>query len=144
MIDIGCGGGDSMKAISKWATQNQINIEITGLDLKQDCIDFAKENCQGFSNLKFSCDDFRNAFSGENKIDMVHASLFCHHFTENELVEFVKLCSKNKSIFLINDLERNPIAYFSIKWITGLFSKSILVKNDAPLSVLRGFKKPEL
>jgi len=143
MIDIGCGGGDSMKAISKWATQNQINIEITGLDLKQDCIDFAKENCQGFSNLKFSCDDFRNAFSGENKIDMVHASLFCHHFTENELVEFVKLCSKNKSIFLINDLERNPIAYFSIKWITGLFSKSILVKNDAPLSVLRGFKKPE-
>jgi hypothetical protein len=35
-------------------------------------------------------------------------------------------------------------AYHSIRILTSLFSKSYLVKNDAPLSVLRGFKKREL
>jgi hypothetical protein len=44
---------------------------------------------------------------------------------------------------IVNDLERNPIAYYAIKWLTALFSKSYLVKNDAPLSVARGFKKRE-
>jgi hypothetical protein len=45
--------------------------------------------------------------------------------------------------FFINDLHRHPLAYHSIKWITKIFSKSYLVKNDAPLSVLRGFKRKE-
>jgi hypothetical protein len=74
---------------------------------------------------------------------VVHAALFCHHFTENELVGFIQLCNTHKAIFIINDLARNPIAYYAIKLLTRLFSKSPLVKNDAPLSVLRGFKKAE-
>ena len=46
--------------------------------------------------------------------------------------------------FVINDLERNRFAYYSIKALTRLFKGSSLVKNDAPLSVLRGFKKEEI
>jgi len=46
--------------------------------------------------------------------------------------------------FFINDLHRHPFAYYSIKWLTKIFSKSYLVKNDAALSVLRGFKRREL
>jgi hypothetical protein len=36
------------------------------------------------------------------------------------------------------------MAYYSIKWLTKVFSRSYLVKNDAPLSVKRGFKKNDL
>jgi hypothetical protein len=71
----------------------------------------------------------------------VHASLFCHHFTENEIVNLIKICKAQGAIFVINDLERNAIAYYAIRWLTKLFSRSPLVKHDAPLSVLRGFKK---
>ncbi len=45
--------------------------------------------------------------------------------------------------FFINDLHRHPLAYYSIKLLTTVFSKSYLVKNDAPLSVARGFKASE-
>jgi hypothetical protein len=45
--------------------------------------------------------------------------------------------------FFINDLHRNPLAYNFIKYAARFFSKSYLVKNDAPLSVLRGFRKNE-
>jgi 2-polyprenyl-3-methyl-5-hydroxy-6-metoxy-1,4-benzoquinol methylase len=143
ILDIGCGGGDSLKAIAKWSKQENYKIHLTGIDLKQDCIKYAQNNCKNYDVISFRCDDFRTAFSKKMKIDIVHASLFCHHFTENEIIEFIKLCSDNKAIFLINDLERNPIAYYSIKLLTTLFSKSSLVKNDAPLSVMRGFKKAE-
>ena len=45
--------------------------------------------------------------------------------------------------FYINDLHRHPLAYYFIKSATKIFSRSYLVKNDAPLSVLRGFRKKE-
>ena len=58
-------------------------------------------------------------------------------------MELIKFAQANKSTLIINDLERNAVAHYSIKLLTKLFSKSYLVKNDAPLSVLRGFKKTE-
>jgi 2-polyprenyl-3-methyl-5-hydroxy-6-metoxy-1,4-benzoquinol methylase len=143
VIDIGCGGGDSLKAIAKWSANKQYKILLAGIDLKQDCIDFAQDTCSGFPGINFYCDDFRNLFSKIKDIDIVHASLFCHHFTENEISDFIKFCNKNKTVFIINDLERNPLAYYAIKFLTRFFSKSPLVKNDAPLSVWRGFKKTE-
>ena len=45
---------------------------------------------------------------------------------------------------VINDIHRNWFSYYSIKLLTKLFSKSAMVKFDAPLSVLRAFKKNEL
>ena len=42
-----------------------------------------------------------------------------------------------------NDLHRHVVAYNFIKYATKFFSRSYLVKNDAPLSVLRGFRKKE-
>lgn len=143
ILDIGCGGGDSLKAMALWGVRNGFKLKLTGIDLKQDCIDYAVLNCKNFNEINFKCDDFRNAFSDENHIKIVHASLFCHHFKEEDLIEFIKLCNHHKVIFLINDLERNLLAYYLIKILTQLFSKSILVKNDAPLSVSRGFKRKE-
>ena len=81
---------------------------------------------------------------GEDKPDIIFSSLFCHHFTEAELTAMLPWMKKNATLgFFINDLHRHTLAYYSIKWISSLFSKSYLVKNDAPLSVARGFTKNE-
>ena len=82
-------------------------------------------------------------FSGRQP-DIIFSSLFCHHFNESELVSMIKWMKKNSNNgFFINDLQRNWFAYHSIKIITDFFSSSYLVKNDAPLSVARGFHKKE-
>jgi len=143
IIDIGCGGGDSLKAIANWALRKGYKIHLTGVDLKQDCINYAQNNCKRYDEIHFSCDDFRNIFSERAIINVIHASLFCHHFSNGEIIELIKLCSTYGAILIINDLERNSLAYHSIKLLTSIFSNSALVKNDAPLSVLRGFKKTE-
>jgi len=142
LIDIGSGGGDTLKEINVWRKTNKHKINLVGIDLKQTCIEYSMRD-EHFSEIKFICDDYLNALKHINNIDIIHASLFCHHLSEDKIIELIAFAQKAKATLLINDLERNPIAYYAIKFLTSLFSSSYLVKNDAPLSVLRGFKKRE-
>lgn len=143
VCEIGCGGGDNLNALGNYCLKNQIICSFTGIDINKDCIVFAKENSKT-ENINFVISDYRNVDFKNKKPDIIFSSLFCHHFSNNELVEMLYWMKKNSTVgFLINDLHRHPIAYHSIKIATKLFSKSYLVKSDAPLSVLRGFKKNE-
>ncbi len=139
ICEIGCGGGDNLKAVSKI---KNVVFTFTGIDLKKECIDFAKQQYPSLHTNWIANDYSKVGF--DTKPDIIFSSLFCHHFTEEELIFMLQWMTNNSSKgFFINDLERNSIAYFLIKWLTRLFSKSYLVKNDAPLSVARGFHKKE-
>ncbi len=145
IADIGCGGGDMLKLMANWAKTKGIEAEFIGIDANQFMVDFAKKRTADFKNIIYIKED---AFSENIKnleIDIACMTLFCHHFTENQLIELFTNLRKNCSIGLvINDLHRHWFAYYSIAWLTALFSKSYLVKNDAKLSVWRGFHKKEL
>ena len=141
LVDIGSGGGDTLKQIHNWSKKQKFNLDLYGIDLKQTCINYSKENNN--SSIKFICDDYKNVLLHISKVDIIHACLFCHHLNDKEISVLIEFCLINKITLIINDLERNPFAYYAIKVLTALFSKSYLVKNDAPLSVLRGFKMRE-
>lgn len=145
IIDIGCGGGDAMIHISHWARSNNFKVKLTGVDMNKDCIAFMKNVCKDHSEIDGVVSDYRDYLKTNNSVDIVHCSLFCHHLKDDELIElFDYLKTYPKVGFVINDLQRHWFAYYSIKFLTRLFSGSVLVKNDAPLSVLRGFKKQEI
>ena len=138
IVEIGCGGGDNLAYLQK---KLKGNLKYTGIDLKESCIDFAKKT---YPTINFITNDYRQA-SFDKKPDIIFTSLFCHHFTDEQLIEqFTWLQANTRIGFIINDLQRHPLAFHSIKILTQLFSKSYLVKNDAPLSVARGFHKEEL
>ncbi|GAO44988.1 methyltransferase domain-containing protein [Flavihumibacter petaseus] len=140
ICEIGSGGGDNLASIRSWATSNGKSITTTGIDLNGECIRYARENDPG---TRYLHSDYRQVTFSE-KPDIIFSSLFCHHFSDDELVAQLKWMKEYCNIgFFINDLHRHPVAYYSIKWITALLSRSVLVKNDAPLSVLRGFRREE-
>jgi len=143
IVDIGCGGGDTLKRIFNWSKKQKLNLELIGVDLKQTCIDYSKSNKPN-PEIRFIQDDYRNIQSHLTKIDVIHACLFCHHLSSKEISELIQFAIEQNATLVINDLQRNWFAYYSIQFLTRIFSKSYLVKNDAPLSVLRGFKKLEL
>ena len=143
VCEIGCGGGDNMKALAAFCSKNKIDAEFTGIDINDDCIEFAKKKAM-YGNVQFIVSDYKLVNFENNKPDIIFSSLFCHHFTDDDLIKMLQWMKENVKLgFFINDLQRHPLAYYSIKYITRLFSKSYLVKNDAPLSVLRGFKRNE-
>ncbi len=142
VCEIGCGGGDNLNALCTYCNKNNINATFTGIDINKECIAFANEKSL-IKNAEFIISDYKKVIF-KNKPDIIFSSLFCHHFTEKELIEMTGWMKENsKTGFFINDLHRHPVPYHFIKAASALFSKSYLVKNDAPLSVLRGFKKNE-
>jgi 2-polyprenyl-3-methyl-5-hydroxy-6-metoxy-1,4-benzoquinol methylase len=143
ICEIGCGGGDNLKAIANYCSKQNIPATFMGIDIKADCILYAQQQYPDLDAIWIT-DDYQNVHFKDDRPDIIFSSLFCHHFTEDELKTML-LWIKQHAVkgFLINDLHRHPLAYYSIKWITKIFSGSYLVKNDAPLSVARGFTKKE-
>jgi 2-polyprenyl-3-methyl-5-hydroxy-6-metoxy-1,4-benzoquinol methylase len=143
VCEIGCGGGDNLVVIVKYCQENNIKLNCIGIDYNPECIAFAKQNVYLKENIEFICSDYVKVNFKRN-IDIIFSSLFCHHFTDEELIFQLKWMKEHARLgFFINDLQRHWLAYYLIHILTQLFSKSYLVKNDAALSVARGFKKSE-
>lgn len=142
IADVGCGGGDNLREMALWLRKQGIQASLVGIDMKRDCIDYAKSKCKDFPEISFIESDYRLV---TQKFDIITSALFCHHLNDTQFNHYLKWSKTQSNIgFVINDLHRHFLAYYSIKYLTFLFSKSYLVKNDAPLSVHRGFVKYEL
>ncbi len=145
IADLGCGSGEMLRLIGKKTFRENRKVQLMGIDANPHIIDYAKKQSNGFENLNFeTLDIFSNDFRSQG-FDIIMATLFLHHFSDGELISlFRSLKEQAKTGVIVNDIHRHPVAYYSIKWLTAIFSKSTMVKFDAPLSVLRAFTRNEL
>lgn len=145
IVDLGCGGGDMLVLLAKEFSRKNIKARFLGIDANPNIIDYAKSHVQNFSNIKFETTNILSEEFRSKTFDVAIATLFFHHFTSEQLSNIIaKLYSQCRVGIVINDLHRHPLAFYSIKLLTKLFSKSAMVKFDAPLSVLRGFTREEM
>jgi 2-polyprenyl-3-methyl-5-hydroxy-6-metoxy-1,4-benzoquinol methylase len=136
ILDIGSGASDILIQLKKKLK----NLNIYGLDINlRACIYLRKHS----TDIKVVCGDVLT-FPFEAPFDIIHASLFFHHFKEDEIKRIIltllKSCTRG---IVINDLRRSIFAWTGIKILTLLFSKSKEVRNDAPLSVKRSFVRKD-
>ncbi len=137
ILDVGSGGSDNFKFNSNGTT-----VCLTSLDINKGVCRYVKENS---SDVNIICGDSYCLPFKESSFDIVHVSLFLHHFSEGEINKLMQSFMKiSRHGIIINDLHRSVYAYAGIKLLTFLFSKSEMVKNDGPLSVKRGFLRKEL
>lgn len=145
IVDLGCGSGEMLRLITEKIQHEGRNVKFLGIDANSNITSFAEDHSKEYSNIQFEA---LNIFSKEfqqRKFDIVLATLFFHHFNDEQLIAFFKQLKDQVRIgIVINDIHRHPLAYHSIRLLTKFFSKSSMVKYDAPLSVLRAFKKKEL
>ncbi|NOT75432.1 MAG: methyltransferase domain-containing protein [Cyclobacteriaceae bacterium] len=145
IADLGCGGGDMLKLLADWGRRNNISLQLTGIDANPHIIAFAKNNCQSYPEISFETLDIFSSNFESRKFDIVMGTLFYHHFSQQMLIDFfTKLRHQVNVGIIINDIHRHWLAYHSIRLLTKFFSKSAMVKFDAPLSVLRAFTKREM
>lgn len=145
IADLGCGGGDIMILIAKWATKRGVNIKLVGFDANPHIIDYARKNCKAYDNISFEVQDIFSETFQQRRFDIICCTLFTHHFRDEQLINIFHQFKNQAQIgTIINDLHRHWFAYYSIKLLTQVFSKSPMVKYDAPLSVARSFRKKDL
>ena len=139
IADFGCGSGDLLKKIVEWGRRRNIKINASGIDANPHIIKFARQH-----NPDITFESL-NVFENKTTYDIITATLFVHHFDDDQLVELFKSMNAHSRIgVVINDIHRHFLSYHSIRLLTKIFSKSAMVKFDAPLSVRRAFKKREL
>jgi 2-polyprenyl-3-methyl-5-hydroxy-6-metoxy-1,4-benzoquinol methylase len=145
LADLGCGSGDILKLMRKLLRKKGVEADLIGVDANPNIVAYAHAHTRPDENIRYEA---LNIFSDEfkrRKFDIVTGTLFFHHFTDEQLIDFYRQLKEQVRIgIVINDIHRHWFAYHSIKWLTQLFSKSTMVKNDAPVSVMRAFKKNEL
>ena len=137
ILDIGAGASDILRELN----HKYGSINFTSLELNKRACKFLRGN----SVSDIVCADSRNLPIKEKQFDIVHASLFLHHFKEGDIIkllkELLKICRRG---IIINDLRRSVLALIGIKIIATLLSRSEMFKNDGPISVKRGFVKSDL
>ena len=144
IVDLGCGSGDILRQVAIYGKKQGYDFQLIGIDANKNTVKYAEELSVAFDNLKFKQLD---VFSEEFKTleyDLVLATLFLHHFKDDELVSFLEpILKKTKFGVVVNDLHRHRMAYYLFKlFCTTIKNRTII--EDGLTSVLRGFKKQEL
>ena len=143
--DWGCGGGDSLRVIAKWARKRNLKIHLVGVDATESAIEYARAKSGDFPEISYILADVMSEQLISNQFDIVISSLFTHHFADENWIRLIqKMADCAAKYVVINDLHRHWFAYHSIGILTSIFSKSEMVKHDSKLSVLRSFKREEL
>jgi len=145
VVDLGCGSGDALLAIADWARSNKYKVKLTGVDMNADAIEYLNIHCVNYPEINGIVADYQDYLTKNESIDIAHCALFCHHLNDDELLRLLIYFRQHvKTGFVINDLQRQWLAYYSAWLFTRLLNGTSLAKNDGPISVLRGFKPDEL
>lgn len=141
ILDVGSGGGDMLRKIAQWGSQQRLNLELKGVDLNPLSKQAAELATPEEMKIHFQTSDIF-ALDGNNRPDYIISSLFTHHLPDESLVRFLSWMHQHATCgWFINDLHRHRLPYFFIKYMVKIFPFNRLVKHDAPVSVARAFTK---
>jgi SAM-dependent methyltransferase len=153
ILDLGTGIADFPEYIVKWSAAQSpaISVEIVAIDANPVTVDYARgalkqrlpEQLQ--SKIHVEVADALALPYADRSFDLVMGAMFLHHFAQGNAIAIIKSMQRiSRCGILINDLHRHPLAYLGIYALTHLLPASPMMRNDGPLSVLRGFKYSEL
>lgn len=144
IADLGCGSGDMLRRLAEYGRSVGIPMKLIGIDANPNIIAYAREKSTGYPELAFEAMNVLSAEFAALRYDIIAGTLFFHHFDDATLEKLLpQLVRQSRIGVVINDIHRHPIAYHSIRLLTRLFSRSEMVRYDAPLSVRRSFRRED-
>ena len=144
IVDIGCGHGDILRDVAKFGRKNGYKMTLLGIDANPTAIEYANELSTAFDELSFRTEDIFSDEFKNRQFDVVLATLFLHHFKEEQLISFLEnTLHQTKIAIVVNDLHRHKLAYY-LFLLLSLFIKNKMIIEDGLTSVLRGFKRKDL
>jgi 2-polyprenyl-3-methyl-5-hydroxy-6-metoxy-1,4-benzoquinol methylase len=145
IVDVGCGNGDMLRKLADFGLQNNLNLELIGVDANNYTVNYAINLSVNYPNIKYLCEDIFSESFSELEYDIVLCTLTLHHFKNDEIIKLLTVFNKNSKLgFVVNDLHRNIIAYRLFQVLCFVFRMNKMSREDGLTSILRGFKKKEL
>ncbi|MGA7341000.1 MAG: methyltransferase domain-containing protein [Terracidiphilus sp.] len=139
ILDAGCGYGDGLRRVARWARARGLAVELTGLDINPDTVTIAAEADEHAGEIEWICADvFR--YAPRKPIHLVVSSLFTHHLDEAGVVRFLKWMEQHATLgWFVNDLSRSAVPYHLFRVFSKLARLHRFVQHDGPVSIARSF-----
>ncbi|MEW7290814.1 methyltransferase domain-containing protein [Aquimarina sp. 2304DJ70-9] len=145
IIDLGCGGGDCIRFISKKLKRHRIKVTFTGIDGNPTSISYATRNNLDIANIDFTTADIMDKDFTVPDCDILISSHFIYHFNDNDLIDFLrKIQSKKVKHIIFSELYRNKTAYHLFRFVSFVLPISDIAKKDGMLAIQRAFSIKEL
>ena len=139
IVDVGCGYGDFLRRIHRWAQDRHVPVKLTGIDLNPGAVQAARAATPPDWVTYLSGNVFD--FNPPEGIDLVVSSLVMHHLEDREIVDMLDwMESKARLGWFINDLHRQAVPYHAFRLAAKVMPWHPFVKHDGPVSIQRSFR----
>lgn len=143
LVDVGCGYGDLLRTIRRWARKRGLTIRLIGLDLSRETIRVAQTVTDDADEIGYRVMDVFD-FAPPVPIDFVVSSLVTHHMSDDLIVRFLRWMEETaRKGWLIYDLQRHPAPYYFIGLVGKLTRLHPTVIHDGRISVARSLTRAE-
>ena len=151
ILDVGAGMGDFAEYLMVWATRQRLDVHVTAIDLNPRTVAHAGATLDRRlphfqrDRIKVETANALDLPYPVESFDFVVSSLFLHHLSDADAVIALQNMNRvSRHGVIISDLHRSRIAYHGFKAIAALLNMAPMIRNDGPISVLRGFSAKEL
>ncbi len=144
VLDFACARGDFVLDAAARAGRLGLPIEFSGCDLNARCITLARQraDARGLACPFFTLDAMRE--HPDRRYDIATASLFLHHLTDEQAVDFLRRMAECSSLVIVNDLVRSRHNLAAVALASRVLTTSPVVHTDAALSVRAAFTRREM
>ncbi len=151
LLDLGAGVGDYAEHIVRWADRRGLDVSVTAVDANPATAAHARRTLDRRLSPKLrarihvAVADALALPYADDAFDVAMAAMFMHHLEHTEAVALAREMDRvARDGLLVNDLHRHPLAYYGILAPARLLPVSPMFRHDAPMSVLRGFRRTDL
>jgi len=140
VLDVGFGEGDMLRRIHRWGTRRGLRMALSGVDLNRWSTAAAEAATPPSMKIHYATQNLFDLSPGET--DVVISSLFTHHLTDAQIVEFlVWMEARAQRGWFVNDLHRHPLAFHGFRLLSGVAGWHRFVQHDGLISVARSFRR---
>jgi 2-polyprenyl-3-methyl-5-hydroxy-6-metoxy-1,4-benzoquinol methylase len=144
LLDIGFGGGDIPLKISKWASEDGYNVNITAIDPDPRAFDFVQDLNREKSVTFMQC-SLSDLDPEKQQFDFVISNHLLHHLSEKNLPVILNQAQElSKNMVIFNDIHRSDWAYAFFNLLSRPIFRSSFITDDGLTSIKRSYTTKEI
>lgn len=144
IVDLGCGGGDTLIMLAKWLDRQNIPTQLIGVDGNRHSLAYAKKQSTGLDHIRWLEADILNDEFLVPPCDLLISTHFLYHMEDQVLIEFLNRQHTNiRRGWVVSELTRAPFAILGFQLLSRIIGFSKMTREDGVLAVQRALTQKE-
>jgi SAM-dependent methyltransferase len=143
LVDVGCGYGDLLRAVRRWARRRGRCMRLVGIDMSPQVIEIATGATAADEEIEYEVCEV-SSFKPSYAVDFIASSLVTHHLSDAAIVQFLRWMEQTaRRGWVIYDLQRSVVPFYFITLAGVLLRLHPVVVYDGRISVARSLTRGE-